>query len=176
MGSSLAGRPGAEEYAPFYQGYIDRVPGDDPVIPLGAQATTAIKFLRKVPEEKREYAYAPGKWTTRQVGFSLDRQRARFLLPSPTNFAPAIRSPWRGSTRRPTSNTRSWETGRTGAWWRSSSSCAAPMSLAFPISPPSWTRLGEANGHRVSVRALAFIMAGHLEHHLEILRQRYGIS
>ncbi|HKI86856.1 MAG TPA: DinB family protein [Thermoanaerobaculia bacterium] len=176
MGSSLAGRPGAEEYAPFYQGYIDRVPGDDPVIPLGAQATTAIKFLRNVPEEKREYAYAPGKWTTRQVVshlidselvFSYRALRISRRDPQPlAGFDEKAYVEYAELGDRPYGSlVEELELLR-----------RANVARFSHLSPPSWTRLGEANGHRVSVRALAFIMAGHLEHHLEILRQRYGIS
>ncbi|WP_396121314.1 DinB family protein [Erwinia amylovora] len=47
------------------------------------------------------------------------------------------------------------------------------MALFQHLSPEAWDRRGIANGKEVSVRALAFVIAGHAAHHLQILRERY---
>jgi len=53
---------------------------------------------------------------------------------------------------------------------------ASTLRLVESLPEESWSRRGTANGHEVSARALAFILAGHVEHHLSILRERYGLS
>jgi len=50
------------------------------------------------------------------------------------------------------------------------------LALLGRLDERAWSRIGVANGSPVSVRALAYVMAGHLRHHVGILRERYGVS
>ena len=50
---------------------------------------------------------------------------------------------------------------------------SATLPLFHSLSPEAWARRGVASGHPVSVRALAYIIAGHVAHHCRILRERY---
>lgn len=52
----------------------------------------------------------------------------------------------------------------------------ANLMLLRRIVPQAWDRAGIADGNPVSVRAMAWIAAGHLQHHLDIVEKRCGIS
>lgn len=175
-GASVAGRPEPEEYAPFYQRYIDRIPGEDPIEPLSRQADEAIRFLRDVAEEKYEYAYAPGKWTTRQVVAHLidtERVMAYRIL----RFSRRDSQPLAGFDEN-----QYVENAELGD--RPYSSLVDELELVrranvewlSHLSEDAWLRSGEANEKVITVRAIAFIIAGHLDHHLGILRERYGLG
>lgn len=176
MSSSVSGRPKSDEYAPFYQGYVDRVPGENPLLFLRRQAEEAIDFLRNVPEDKRDYAYAAGKWTTRQVISHLIDSERVFSYRA-LRFSRLDSQPLAGFDEN-----QYVENAELGD--RPYSSLIDELELVrranvesfSHLSQAVWLRSGEANGKPVSVRALAFIMAGHLDHHLEILRERYGIA
>jgi hypothetical protein len=51
----------------------------------------------------------------------------------------------------------------------------ANLDFLRRLETSSWMTMGTANNHPASVRALAFIMAGHARHHINILHERYGI-
>jgi hypothetical protein len=53
---------------------------------------------------------------------------------------------------------------------------AAAIAMLRHLPAAAWLRVGTASGHPISVRALAFIMAGHVQHHLNILRDRYDVG
>lgn len=172
----VAGRPKAEEYAPFYQGYVDRVPGEDPLAQLRRQADESIDFLRNVSEDKREYAYAPGKWTTREVVSHLidcDRVFSYRAL----RFSRLDLQPLAGfDEKRYVENAELEDRPYSSLVEELELVRRANLESFSHLSQAAWLRSGEANGKLVTVRALAYIMAGHFDHHLEILRQRYGLA
>jgi hypothetical protein len=53
---------------------------------------------------------------------------------------------------------------------------AGNLAMLRRLETARWQQVGDANGSPVSVRALAFIMAGHFRHHVGILRDRYGVE
>jgi hypothetical protein len=53
---------------------------------------------------------------------------------------------------------------------------ASNLAVFDRLAPERWSNVGVANGNRISLRALAFIMAGHVRHHLGVLRTRYGVA
>ena len=50
------------------------------------------------------------------------------------------------------------------------------LAMLRNLDDEAWAHIGTANDNQVSVRALAFIMAGHARHHMEVLRERYGLA
>ncbi len=69
-------RPEKDEHIEYYSTYIDKVPDGDIVDMLRRQTTEVVGFLRSIPEDKLDHAYAPGKWTIRQlVGHLADGER-----------------------------------------------------------------------------------------------------
>ena len=69
-------RPQADEHIPYYGRYISQVPEGDLIALLRQQAMDTVALLRGVPREREDYAYAPGKWTIKEVvGHMIDAER-----------------------------------------------------------------------------------------------------
>jgi uncharacterized damage-inducible protein DinB len=140
---------------------------------LSAQIAETLALLSGVSPEKSQHCYAPGKWSVRQVvGHLADTERVfsyralAFARGDPTELpgfdenAYAQASP---ADQRPLA-----EVVEDLAAVR-----RATLSLLRNLGPEAWTRAGRANASPVSVRALAWIIAGHERHHRQVLRERY---
>ena len=171
----LAVRPEASEYAPFYAGYVGSVPEGDVVATLEREGRALVDRLRGLSAGAADHAYAPGKWTVREVvAHVADAERVfayralRFgrsdATPLP-GFDQEIYVPASHAAKRPLETLiDDFEAVR-----------AATLSLFRSFEPGDWSRGGEASGARVTVRALAWILAGHELHHRRVLRERYGL-
>jgi hypothetical protein len=169
----MIGRPDNSEAAAYYFTYINQVQGDDPVRVIEAQLGEALPLLKAITEEKSLYRYAPDKWSIRQsLNHVTDTERvfavralwfARGLdtpLPSyDQNIAAAGAAadaiPWAAHVE---------EFGHVRR---------ASIALFRNMPKDSWMRTGIASDNRFTVRAMAFITAGHWAHHLKILREKY---
>ena len=166
-------RPQTGEYAPFYAGYVASVPDGDLLAVLEQQREETIELLGAVPEEKSLHRYAPGKWTIREVlGHVIDAERV-FTYRALT-FARGDAGPL------PSFDENAWAT-TSKAGSRSMQQLlaeyrtvrAATLALFRSFSETEFARSGVASKNPVTVRALAYIVAGHERHHLKILRERY---
>lgn len=173
MTTALYDRPGADEYAPYYGTYINQVPAGDLLAILAGQIPEIMTLLRPLSEEKAAFAYAPGKWTIKEVvGHMIDAERvfsyravsfARAdATPLPSFDENAWIGPARFNDRSLTSLVDEWVAVR---------SAAIALFAGLPVE--ARTRRGNASGKDVSVRALAYILAGHVSHHLQVLGDRY---
>ena len=169
-------RPEASEYAPFYAGYVKLVEGDDVLRALESQIAESLALLRGVTEEATFARYAPGKWSVREVvGHVIDGERIfayralRFARADKTplpgfeenDYVPAARF----ERRRWPDLLEEWEAVR-----------RATVLLFRGFDEEAWTRVGTASGKEMSVRALAFAIAGHERHHMGVLRTRYLVG
>ena len=169
-------RPAAGEFAPAYAGYVGRIAdGEDVLAVLAAQLDEVPTRFGAIPEARRDHRYAPGKWSVKEiVGHLADAERVfayralRFGRGDPTAlpafdenaYVPAMESGARGLPE----HVAEWGDVR-----------RATLSLFRHLPAAAWTRRGTASGQSVSVRALAYIIAGHVRHHLEVLETRYGV-
>jgi hypothetical protein len=177
MTSSVAderkGRPESTEFAPFYAGYISRVPAGDIVEILRAQIAETSRFLRGIPDDRTTSGYAPGKWTIRDiVGHLSDTERV--MCYRAMRFARADRTPVPGFDENvyvPPAQAND----RPMADLVNELEAVRAASAAFFAGLPAdaWRRVGIANNHEISVRALAAVVAGHERHHVAIIRERY---
>jgi hypothetical protein len=167
-------RPAADEYPPPYAGYVGRVGEDEEILPvLEGQLEEVLVRLRTIPEARSEHRYAPGKWTIKEVvGHLADSERIftyralRFGRGDPAalpgfdenEYVPAMEAEGRTLA----DFIAEWADVR-----------RATLALFRHLPPDAWQRRGTASGKPVSVRALAYIIAGHVRHHLEVLRERY---
>lgn len=167
-------QPGAE-YAPFYETYVSKVPEMEVLPVLAAQADEVRRLAAAVPAERELYRYAPGKWSVREVfGHLGDSERLfgyRALC-----IARGDRTPLPGFDQ----EVYMAEGGFDGVPLADLAAELAALRevnvmLLRRLGAAAWARVGTANEVPVSVRALAFIMAGHLRHHFGILRERYGV-
>lgn len=166
-------RPGADEFAPFYAGYVQQVPDGDIVEALIGGAEIAAALLGDLPDAIASTAYAPGKWTLKEVALHctdaerIFSYRALRIARGDTTPLPG----WDEQAYAPMS----------GAAVRTMESILdelhsvreATVTLFSNLPADSWTRRGSANGQVTSVRALAWVTAGHLLHHLGIVQDRY---
>jgi hypothetical protein len=168
-------RPAATEYAAYYGGYISQVPDGNLLSQLEQQARETVALLRGIDEQKSQHRYAPGKWTIREVvGHLIDAERV-FTYRAVT-FA-------RGdSTPLPSFDENGWAktsnaARRTMADLISEFEAvrAASVALFRGFSDAEFGRAGTASNNPITVRALAYIVAGHERHHVKVLRERYGV-
>ena len=169
-------RPAADEYAEYYAGYVARVPeGADLVELLGEQRDTTTAMLALLPAERGEFRYAPGKWSVREVvGHLSDAER--IMAYRALRIARGDTTPLAGFDENAyVPQARSHDLGLPDlvAEWAATRQASIAMFGNLPAE--AWTRRGSANGQVVSVRALAYIIAGHERHHVETLRTRYAV-
>ena len=137
----------------------------------GAEIATAL--LHDVDDDRAAGAYAPGKWSIKTVvQHCTDAERifayralriARGDATDLPGWDEQAYAPMSAADDRPLEQLlRELETVR-----------EATVTLFEGLPVEAWARVGRANGHPVSVRALAWITAGHLLHHLDILQDRY---
>jgi hypothetical protein len=166
-------RPAKDEYAPYFERYIERIPPGDLVVILEQQFGDTVRLLKSVPPDRADFRYAPGKWSLREVvGHLADTERImayRALRIARGDETPL--SPFDENTYVPTS----------GHALRSMGSLIeelqsvrrATLTLFGSFTQEAWLRGGTASGKRVTVRALGCVIAGHELHHREIITSRY---
>jgi hypothetical protein len=169
-------RPGADEYAPFYAGYVARVTEDDILGVLTAQQDEIGALARSLPESKQSYRYAEGKWTIGEVlSHLIDGERVfgyRAFCFSRGEQAPLPSF----DENQYVSASRAGLVPLVALAREFAAVRESNLGFLRRLDDAGWTRTGTASGKPVSVRALAWIMAGHPRHHLAVLRERYGVA
>jgi hypothetical protein len=170
------GEPEAGEYAPFFESYVARVRGRDIVTTLEEQAVTIRGVLAAVPEARAGFRYAEGKWTIREVvGHWTDAERVfsyRALA-----FARGEKAPLPAFDENEFARVAGHDAIPLGELDEEFQTVrAATLHLLRHFPDDAWRRAGIASGKPVTVRALAFIIGGHVAHHLAALRERYGVG
>ena len=169
-------RPTDSEYAPYFQSYVAHVTEED-ILPVLRSQIDALELLfdRTKPEQET-YRYAEGKWSIREVaGHLIDGERmfgyrALCVARGDTQNLPGfdeneymISAPFdRIELEDLLSEFRLVR--------------LSNIAMLRNLDETGWTRMGMANGAPVSVRALAYIMVGHVRHHMGVLRDRYQIG
>lgn len=169
----MIGRPHQSEAGEYYWRYINCVTGDDPLIVMDTQLDEVATVFGAISEEKSLYAYAPGKWTIRQMlNHVTDTERAfafRALWFARGFSAPLPSYDQEIAAAGAEANSVAWE----DHLQEFADVRKATLSLFRNLPADAWTRTGIASDNRFSVRALAYIAAGHVTYHLGILRERY---
>ena len=169
----MIGRPGRDEAADSYFAYIDQVPGDDALSVIDAQMENAIKLFDGITDAKSLFRYAPDKWSIRQVVNHISDTERAFAFRA-LWFARGFADPLPGFDQNIAANgvnsdAVSWE----ALIEDFRNVRLSTISMFRNMPEDGWTNTGIASGNRFTVRALAFIIPGHVEHHLNILRERY---
>jgi hypothetical protein len=177
-GVAAAGVPARDESVDYYHRYIDRVigAGPDVVAILRSQREETLAFLRGFSEEQSRYRYAPGKWSARELLSHVNDCERLFVFRAMW-FARGFESPLPSFDQEVAA--ASARADRV-PWARHVEEFRALRlsTEAFfgNIPAEAWSRRGIASDNSFTVRALAYITAGHLVHHREILRERYRPS
>jgi hypothetical protein len=169
-------RPAADEYAPFYARYVERVSGADLPSLLARQPAWLRTFLAPLTEEEALARYAPGKWSIKQVvGHLSDTERVMSYRALRISRADA--TPLAGFDENEYVAAADFDSRSLASLLSDFEAVrASTLSLLRLLPEGGWERRGTANLHEVSVRALAHVMAGHVEHHIHILHERYGVD
>ncbi|CAN5904507.1 DinB family protein [soil metagenome] len=168
-------RPDPTEYADWYKGYVARVPEGDIVASLRDGQDRMKEALGTLPELRGDHRYVEGKWSVRTViGHMIDAERVFSYR--------ALRIARGDSTPLP-----SFDENAFAATAASDDRRVAELvtellvvrdsttRLFASLPDAAWTRTGTASNATVSVRAIAYIIAGHALHHLSILKDRYDV-
>ncbi len=168
-----ATRPSADEFAPYYGTYVNKVADGDIVATLKAQVGPTVAFLRSIPEARAGHRYAEGKWSIREmVGHLSDAER--IFTYRALRIARADSTPLPGFDENEFVKRSRLDDRNFGSLIAEFESVrGATISLFDGLFPEEWTRHGTASGKEVSARALAWITAGHELHHVGVLKERY---
>lgn len=172
--ASLAiGRPNSDEAAPYYFTYIRQVPDEDVISLLEAQSQEAPEFFESISAEKSLYRYGADKWSIREVvGHLSDAERV--LAHRALWFARGLVDPLPSFEQEIAVSHAKADQIEWAQHIEEFQRVHISSVLLFRNMPAeAWMRRGTASGYPFSVRALAFIIAGHLTHHMRILRERY---
>lgn len=168
--------PESGEYGDFYEGYVELARGSDVASLLAGQVPALRRACDGLSDSAALARYAPGKWSVKEVvGHLADSDRV---------FSYRLLRIGRGDSTPLSSFDENFFVERGGFDDRPLTSLldeleavrAATIHLVAGLAPDSWTRRGLASGKEVTARAIAHIIAGHAEHHLVILRERYGLA
>jgi len=171
--ATTVARPQASEYAPYYDRYISLVQGEDILNTLDQQRRQTMLLLSGRDEEDGNYRYTPEKWSAKEVlGHVCDTER--IFAYRALRIARADATPLEGFEQD--------DYVRNGPFAQRPLADLveefiavrrATISLLRNLDEAAWMRRGLANKNEVSVRALAYIIAGHELHHRRILEEKY---
>lgn len=166
-------RPDASEYLSYYGRYIDQVPEGDLLQTLRDQLDQTLSLVRGVDEARGGHRYAPGKWSIRDVlAHVIDAER--IFAYRALRIARGDRTPLASFDENAYAQAANADA-RTLADLAQELEHVRRGNLLFlaSLSDEALARRGTASDAEVSVRALAWIIAGHERHHATLLRERY---
>ena len=174
MSTFLPGVPEPGEYAPFFAGYVAKVQScTDPVEKLDQQLAEVVSLLRPLDEKTQLHRYAPEKWSVKDlVGHVIDTER--IFAYRALRIGRGDQTALPGFDENPYVQAAEVESCDWALLLEEFTHVRRASILMLKRMPEAaWTRTGTANGTPISVRALVYIMIGHVAHHLDILRERY---
>ena len=169
-------RPATDEAAPFYQAYIAEVRGENIGDLLREQGVEVERLFQPLDDTRALERYAPGKWSVKEVlGHITDAERifAYRLL----RIARGDKTPLPGFDEDAYVPAAHFDRRAVAELIEDFLAVrTSSRTLVGGIPPESWTLVGEASGKAISARALAYIMVGHVAHHVAVLRERYRLG
>jgi hypothetical protein len=166
-------RPEPGEYAAFYETYVSKVPSGDVLAQLESQRLQTAQFFAASTERDGNFRYAPDKWTIKEVVGHLSDSERIFSYR-------ALRIGRGDQTPLPSFEQNDYVTNGNFAEQTLADLVtefgmvrAATLAHLRSLNADAWLRRGTASNNPVTVRGLAFIIAGHELHHREILKERY---
>ena len=166
----------ASEYNEYYAGYVGQIPDVSLLSALDESAAALLEYLTHVPEDRVDYAYAPGKWTVKQcLQHVIDTERV---------FTGRALRIGRGDTAPlPGFDQNEFATvadvsGRRWLDMIEEFRCVRRSSIFLfkSFTDGDLARVGTASGYPTSCRAIGFILSGHVFHHATLYREKYGFG
>jgi len=168
--------PDPDEYGSFYQGYIDLIKSENVLQALVEQGQTVYSIIQQLSLEEANYRYTEDKWSVREVfGHIIDTERVMSYRAMCISRGEQTSLPGFDQDEYVREgNFPERDLQNLSAEYDALRN--ANISLFNSFSREQMLRTGVANGNKVSVRALAFIIAGHERHHITILEDKYGLD
>jgi DinB family protein len=169
-------RPDTSEYADPYRAYVALAQEVEIVPAMRAQLADEFGLLKTAPAAEFARRHPPYTWSIKQVvGHLIDAERifgCRAL-----RFARGDATPVPGFDENPYAELGDFDRRSPADLLAESDSVRHSHLFLFEnLADEAWDRRGVASGHEVSVRALAYIMVGHVRHHLAIVRKRLSLD
>jgi uncharacterized damage-inducible protein DinB len=156
-----------------FQGYINEAPDDDLMISLQENTKRFRKLLKKIPRKKIDYAYTDGKWTIREMlQHIIDAERVFayraiwFARKDPSPLPGFEENDWAVNSK---AKERKWKDLINEFEFLRASS----IYLFSSFDEEQLRNEGTANNNKCNVAALGFVIAGHVEHHMKVIREKY---
>ncbi len=167
--------PATDEYFNYYKTYIQLVPDGDLLKLAEQQIGELSSFFQNVSESDSMTIHAPYLWSIKQVvGHLIDAER--IFANRLHRFASGDLQALPGMNQDPYITNNDYETPSLKSLVDELLFCRqANLLLLRRIKPQSWDNVGVASDHPITVRALAYIMVGHIIHHMQIVRRRLAI-
>jgi len=166
-------RPEPSEYAPYYEGYVSLVPETDILTVLRDQNDELRSLVEAMPEERGTYAYAEAKWTVKELLSHLIDGEKIFAYRA-LRISRGDATPIEGFDQDPyIEHSHANERSFGDLIGEFDLNRRANLVMFGNMRDPDWMRFGTASDNAVSAKAVAWIMAGHVRHHVNILKERY---
>ena len=166
-------RPAKNEHIEYYSTYIDKVADGDIVAKLEQQLPDTLAFLRSIPESKHDHRYAPGKWSIREIVGHLGDGERVFQYRA-WRFSRADTTPVPGFEENDyVANAPFAKVSMSDLISEFESLRKATVKMFSAMDADMMGRRGTANDAEISVHSIAWILAGHVDHHLQVIRERY---
>jgi hypothetical protein len=166
-------RPEPGEYPPFYETYVSKVPGGDVIAQFESQRLQSAQLFAASTERDGNFRYAPDKWTIKEVVGHLSDSERIFSYRA-LRIARGDQTPLPGFEQNDyVKNGNFAEQSLADLVAEFGLVRASTLALFRTFNAEAWTRRGTASNNPITVRALAFIIAGHELHHRDILKERY---
>jgi hypothetical protein len=157
----------------YFQRYLSLVEGDDVLKPLRKSGKQLVKLLRKIPKKKIDYAYAPGKWTIKEMlQHIIDAERVfgyralRFARKDPTPLPGFEEKDWAANAQ---SSGRKWN-----VLIEEFTTVRKSTEILFEsFKSDQLLAAGTASNFPINVLAIGYICSGHVLHHIHIIKERY---
>jgi DinB superfamily len=166
-------RPEKSEYAEFYETYISLVEEFDIVSVMQKQLEEVNDLFSDITDEKGVHTYQEGKWTIKELlGHLIDGER--IFAYRAFRFSRADKTQLPGFDQNPYIENANYNLVKIADLLAEFSLLRQSNIFFFRnLSEEMWSRTGIASDNPISVRALAFVMVGHVRHHIKILKERY---
>ena len=159
--------------AEYYYNYINKAKDENVVKAIEKSGKSLRKLLKNIPKKKHDYAYAEGKWTIRElVQHMIDAERVfayralSFARKDATPLPSFDENAWASQS---VANSRNWKDLIT----EFTALREASLSMFDSFSEDQLRSIGVASNKEVNVLALGYIIAGHVQHHIDIINERY---
>jgi len=173
----MIARPQADEFVPFYAGYVQRIPENSDIIALMSSQPDALQgLLKRVTEAQANARPAPQEWSIKEVlGHICDAERVfayRAMRIARADATPLPGFEQNSYIRATDFNTRSLQDLIDEFTFQRRANVLCFKALTVEET----SRTGTTSDNAVSVRAILYIIVGHVMHHIESLKNDYKVT